>query len=188
MLETVDVGSVAGWHSWLEKNHTAKRGVWLVFHRPDSGVSSIAYGEALDEALAYGWIDSVIMRIDESKYARKFTPRRPYSIWSSLNIARVARLSKEGKMTRWGLDAFAKRTDEVSVLERINAEGVKIPLDLKNALRKNRKAWTNFERMAPSHRKRYLIWITGAKRPETRQRRISEAVVLITQNVKNLLK
>ena len=187
-LETVEAQNVADWHSWLKEYHSTKEGVWLVFHRPGSGVPSITYGEALDEALAYGWIDSVIRRIDDKKYARKFTPRRPYSIWSRLNIERIGRLSKERRMTKWGLDAFTKRTGEVSVLERINAEGVKIPQDLNDALKKNGKARINFERMAPSHRKRYLIWISGAKRPETRQRRITEAVVLIAQNVKDLLK
>jgi uncharacterized protein YdeI (YjbR/CyaY-like superfamily) len=185
-LEIVDLTSSASWHSWLDKNHLTKQGAWLVFRK--GSPKSISYGEALDEALAYGWIDSVIKKIDDEKYVRKFTPRRPNSIWSRLNIDRVRRLKKEGRMTRWGLEAYEKRTGEISLLEKFNEEGVKTPKDLEVALAKNKRALEAYERFSPSHRKRYLIWISGAKRPETRVRRIKEAVELISQNVKNLLK
>jgi uncharacterized protein YdeI (YjbR/CyaY-like superfamily) len=184
----LDVSNVVDWRSWLRKHHLTKQGVWLIFHRKESGTLSISYEEALDEALAYGWIDSIVKKIDHEKYARKFTPRRPWSIWSKSNINHARRLSKEGRMTRWGLDAFAKRTAKVSLLEKFNAEGVRIPKDLEQALRKNKKAWSRFKRFTTSYRKRYLIWIAGAKKPDTRKKRIAEAVVLISQNVKNLLK
>lgn len=187
-LGTLDVNSASEWRSWLAENHLACQGVWLVFHRSGAGVPSVTYDEALDEALAYGWIDSVIKKIDGERYARKFTLRRPGSIWSKFNIERVGRLRREGKMTRWGLEAYRKKTGEVSQLERVNAEGAVVPEDFEAALRKNRLAWSNFEHMAPSHKKRYLVWIAAAKRPETRQRRIGEAVVLVSRNVKNLLK
>jgi uncharacterized protein YdeI (YjbR/CyaY-like superfamily) len=187
-LETLDVSTAAEWHSWLDKHHLAKTEIWLVFHRKESKIPSITYGEALDEALAYGWIDSVIRKINDEKYARKFTPRKPWSIWSSLNVSHVNRLKKEGRMTKWGLEAFAKRTGEISQMERINAEGAKIPRDLTQALKKNKTAWNNFQKFTPSCKKKYLIWISGAKRPETRKKRIDEAVELISRNVKNLLK
>jgi uncharacterized protein YdeI (YjbR/CyaY-like superfamily) len=186
--ETFDPGGPRAWHDWLLKNHQAKQGVWLVFHRKGSGIPTVTYDEALDEALAFGWIDSVIKKVDETSYVRKFTPRRPYSIWSSSNIARVGSLKREGRMTRWGLEAFAKRTSEVSVLEKVNARGAVVPKDFEAALRRDRKAWANFQAMAPSHRKRYIVWLAGAKRPETRKKRIAEAVVLVGRNVKNLLK
>jgi len=187
-LGSLDVSKVAEWRSWLAKNHLKEKGVWLVFHK--QGLPTITYDEALDEALAFGWIDSMIKRIDDKSYVRKFTPRQPWSTWSSSNIARIERLNKEGRMTRSGLEAFAKRTDEISLLERFNQEGeeVKVPRDLEDALRKNKKAWANFEHMAPSHRKRYLVWIAGAKKPDTRKRRIAEAVILISENLKNLMK
>ena len=91
-------------------------------------------------------------------------------------------------MTERGLGAFAKRTGEISLLEKFNQEEVAIPKDLKDALRRNKKAQANFERFAPSYRKRYLIWVSGAKKAETRKRRIEEAVILISKNVMNLLK
>ena len=187
-METLDVSTGAEWRSWLDKHHLTKQEIWLVFHRQGSGVPSISYGDALDEALAYGWIDSLIKKIDQEKYARKFTPRKPASIWSSLNVGHVNRLQKEGRMTKWGLEAFAKRTGEISQMEKINAEGVKVPTDLIEALNKNKRARKNFHAFSPSHKKRYLIWISGAKRPETRKKRIGEAVELISRNVKNLLK
>ena len=172
----------------LRKHHLTKQEVWVIFHRKESGTPSIAHEEALDEALAYGWIDSIIKKIDLETYARKFTPRRPWSIWSKSNINHVRRLSEEGRKTKWGLDAFAKRTGKVSLLEKFNAEGVRATKDLERALRKNKKAWSHFKRFTMSYRKRYLIWIAAAKKPDTRKKRICEAVVLISQNVKNLLR
>jgi hypothetical protein len=109
-LKTLQVSSQNEWRSWLEKNHAKEDGVWLVFLRKGSGEQSISYQEALDEALAYGWIDSLIKKIDEKRYVRKFTPRRPWSIWSRLNIVRVEKLTKDGKMTSWGLSAYKRRT------------------------------------------------------------------------------
>jgi uncharacterized protein YdeI (YjbR/CyaY-like superfamily) len=188
LLKSLDVPDASGWHSWLLKCGSTEKGIWLVFHKKDSGLPTISYDDALDEALAFGWIDSIIKKIDDRSYARKFTPRQPWSIWSKSNIARVERLKKEGRMTERGLDSFAKRTGEVSLLEKFNKEEMAVPKDLEDALRRNKKAQANFEHFAPSHRKRYLIWISGAKKPETRKKRIEEAVVLISKNVKDLLK
>ncbi len=119
-----------------------------MYHRIGSRVPSISYDESVDEALAFGWIDSIIRRIDGEKYARmSSTPRRPGSVWSKFNIARVERLRKEGRMTKWGLEAFQKRTGEVSLLERFNAQGaraVEVPKDFEEALQANARAWANF--------------------------------------------
>jgi uncharacterized protein YdeI (YjbR/CyaY-like superfamily) len=185
-LETLEVKDETRWRSWLAANHQLSQGIWLIFRK--KGVKSLSYDEAIDGALAYGWIDSLVRKIDDTRYARKFTPRKPWSIWSSLNIARVERLRTEGRMTKWGLEAFAKRTPEISTLERINAEGMEVSADLEEALRANAKAWSNYEKFAPSHRKKYFIWISATRKPETREKRIAEAVDLIYQNVKDLLK
>ena len=187
-MKSLDVDTFVLWRSWLRRNHLRESGIWLVFHRKGTAEASLTYDEALNEALAYGWIDSTIRRIDETRYARKFTPRRPLSIWSKLNIDRVERLTEEGRMTRWGLAAFEKRTSEISLEEKFKIEGVRIPQDFEDYLRNNKKAWKNFERFTPSYRRRYLIWISGAKTPETRAKRIAEAVDLVSRNVKALLK
>ncbi len=157
-----------------------------MFHK--GGLPSISYDDALDEALCCGWIDSMIKRIDDRSYVRKFTPRRPGSVWSSSNVERVSKLRKEGRMTASGMEAFRKRTGEKSQLERISSKPLAIPRDLIAALKKDKTAWTNFEKFASSYRKRYLIWIAGAKQPKTRAMRIAEAVRLIAKNTKNLLK
>jgi uncharacterized protein YdeI (YjbR/CyaY-like superfamily) len=111
-LKTLDVETATEWQSWLRKNHLNSEGIWLVFHRKTDVKPSISYDDAIDEALAYGWIDSIIRKLDGQRYARKFTPRRPGSIWSKSNIERVNRLSRDGKMTKWGLEAFERRTSE----------------------------------------------------------------------------
>jgi uncharacterized protein YdeI (YjbR/CyaY-like superfamily) len=182
------VGTAAQWRSWLSSHHLKSQGIWLVFHRKGSGGPSISYDQALDEALAYGWIDSLIRKIDDQKYARKFTQRKPGSIWSGTNIERVGRLCAQGRMTKWGLVRFENRSTRISDLERLNAEGAQVPEDFEAALKKNTRAWSNFQRMAPSRRKRYLVWLMGAKRPGTRKKRIAEAVKLVSENVRNLLK
>lgn len=187
-FETLEVKDAKDWLSWLKKNHLKSQGVWLVFHRKGSNYPSPTYEEALDWALAYGWIDSLIKKIDDTRYTRKFTPRKPWSIWSTSNINRVKRLEQESKMTRWGLEAFAKRTSEKSQSERFSVGDFKIPEDLEKALRANPRAWSNFERFTPSYRKRYLMWISNAKKSETRRQRIAEAVNLISRNMKALLK
>ena len=190
-LGTLEVRSAGEWRLWLKENHLTNPGVWLVYHRAGSGIQSVSYDDSVDEALAFGWIDSIIRKIDDKRYARKFTPRRPGSIWSKSNLDRVERLREEGRMTKWGKEVFDRRTGVVSLLERFNAQnprGAEVPRDLEEALRANPQAWANFSKMAPSHRRRYLLWISGAKKPETRSRRIREAVVLLARNVKNLLK
>ncbi|HEV2139046.1 MAG TPA: hypothetical protein VGR53_09395 [Nitrososphaerales archaeon] len=139
-MKTLRVSKTSDWRSWLEKNHDKEDGIWLVFLRKGSGAPSISYEEAVDEALAFGWIDSLVKKIDERQLARKFTPRRPWSIWSRLNILRVEKLIGEGRMTSKGLEAFKMRTPKISVLEKVNNEGVTIPPDFGSALKRNKKA------------------------------------------------
>ena len=99
-LETVDVGNAKHWRSWLQKNHLKNKGVWLVFHRKGSTQPTLSYDEAIDEALAYGWIDSIIKKIDEERFVRKFSPRHLGSVWSKYNLERVEKLTAEGRMTK----------------------------------------------------------------------------------------
>ncbi len=185
-LDTLDFREVHDWHDWLSAHHLESSGVMLVFHK--GGAPSLTYDEALDEALAYGWIDSVIRRIDEERYVRKFSPRRPGSVWSTLNVRRVARLRRVGRMTKWGLEAFSRRTPDVSLLEQYNAGRVEVSPEFEEVLKKNKKAWVLYQKMTPSHRKRYAVWIATAKKPETRKRRIAEAVKLVEAEVRELLK
>jgi uncharacterized protein YdeI (YjbR/CyaY-like superfamily) len=102
--------SAADWLSWLKSNHDKQSGVWVVFAKKMANVPTLSYEEALDIALAYGWIDISIRKIDEKTFGRKFTPRRPESAWSASNIERAEKLLKNGKMKKWGLEAYKRKS------------------------------------------------------------------------------
>ena len=112
-LGTLEVERPSDWRTWLRRNHLKEKGVWLVFRRKGSTARSIGYADALDGALAFGWIDSTIRRIDGERYARKFTPRRPGSVWSEPNVRRVEELKAGGRMTKWGLRLYENRPSDL---------------------------------------------------------------------------
>lgn len=176
------------WRGWLQQNHLLEQEVWLVFYKRGAEEPSVSYDEAVDWALCFGWIDSLIRKIDGRRYARKFTPRRPGSIWSKSNIERVERLTKEGKMTERGMALFRDRSGETPFAEKFRAKEPPFPPEFMSAIKKNRRAWQNFQKFTPGYRRRYVMWITSAKTAGTRDRRIEEAVALIARNVKSLLK
>lgn len=187
-LDTLHVSERREWRRWLQVNHETEKAIWLQFYKKHTDKTSISYEDVVEEALAFGWIDGMIRRIDNHRYKLRFTPRRSGSIWSELNIARVEKLLREGKMTKHGMMAFERRTDKVSVAEQFKADEPPVPKDFLTTLEKNKRASENFSRFAPSYRKRYIVWLTSARTPETRKRRVKEAVDLIARNVKNLLK
>jgi len=166
------------WHSWLEAHNAKEPGeIWLVFFRKATGKPSMEYEEAIDEAICFGWVDSIIKKIDSERYAVKFTPRKQESHWSQSNRNRVQRLTTEGRMIPAGLAkvqaAKAMGTWDPPAPARARDE---IPVELLEALEKNVKARRTFEHLAPSHRRQYAGWIADAKRRETRERRAAEAV------------
>lgn len=166
------------WRAWLRKNHARSPGIWLVFYKKASGVPTVRYEEAVEEALCYGWIDSLMKPVDGEKYRQLFTPRNPKSKWSAPNKARVERMMAAGLMTKAGLDAVetAKRNDSWTALDSV--EALVVPADLSKALGANKAARRNFDRMSPSRKKQLLYRINGAKRPDTRLRRIRETVAI----------
>ena len=172
---TLHVRTVAEWRAWLARHHGSKYEVWLVFHKPKSGVSSIAYGDAVDEALCFGWVDSLIKRIDDATYARKFTPRRPDSRWSAANRQRYARLEAAGRLTPAGL----ARAPTSRGYDPRPARPTGVPSYIRKALARRPKAWDTFQRLPPSHRLRYVHWIDSAKWQETKLRRLREATELL---------
>lgn len=184
-MNELECETLADWHDWLERNHRTDRGVWLVFYKRGSGRPWLDYDGALDEALCFGWIDSLIRKIDESRCARKFTPRKPASKWSEINKRRVARLAAEGRMTAAGLAVVAAarangwwdRPDRPPVVEET-------PGELVAALEQNETARRYFEQLAPAHRRQFVMWIATAKRPETRERRLRESLELLEQGRK----
>jgi uncharacterized protein YdeI (YjbR/CyaY-like superfamily) len=165
------------WHRWLAENCNVKTGVWLVFYKKNTSVTNISYDDAVEEALCFGWIDSIIKRIDENKFARKFTRRKPKSKWSKSNRERAERMIKEGRMTEYGLSQIreAKENGEWFIVSSHPSE-LEIPQFVKEELALNRKASWSFDRLAKSHKQQYIRWILSAKRDETRKRRLAEAV------------
>lgn len=185
MKPQVCASSREEWRSWLHKNHDSMDFVWLVYFKKHTGKPSIAYAESVEEALCFGWIDSIKKRIDEERYAYKFTPRRAQSKWSALNIRRAKRLIDEGKMTRAGLDLFKRRVDYGDeFIAASSAKELPIPGEMEVTLRKDPQVWKNLNNLAPGYRKQYIGWLTTAKRPETRERRLREAIRLLKENRK----
>jgi uncharacterized protein YdeI (YjbR/CyaY-like superfamily) len=168
------------WRSWLKKNHADAKEIWLIYYKKSCGKRSVTYKEALDEALCYGWIDSVVNRIDAERYMQKWTPRNPGSVWSAANKARIKRLTASGRMAAPGMAKVeaAKRDgswERLSDIDRIGRPP-EIPEELKKALSENPVVLEKFERLAPSQKKLWAWWIISAKKPETRARRIAETV------------
>lgn len=174
------------WRAWLEKNHATEDEIWLIYYKKNTGKSGITYNEAVEEALCFGWIDSIIQKIDSDKYARKFTPRKSNSRWSALNKKRVAMLIQAGKMTKAGLAAanYSGAEDDYGRTPERAQQNLIPPPFLKQVLRRNPKAWENFQSLAPSYRRNYIGWITAAKSGETRNKRLAEAIALLTENKK----
>ncbi len=163
------------WRRWLEEHGSTQAEVWLVYYKAGSGKTAISYQDSLEEALCFGWVDSLIQKIDEEKYARKFTPRRAGSKWSELNKHLVARLIQEGRMTEAGL-AKVEFVVEEAPKARPKRPPLPLPDWLKEELMKNPLAWENFQKLPASHQRNYIGWISDAKREETRQKRIRYAL------------
>jgi uncharacterized protein YdeI (YjbR/CyaY-like superfamily) len=171
----------ADWRSWLEQHGSSESEVWLVYFKAGTGRSGISYNDSLEEALCFGWVDSIIQKIDEEKYARKFTPRQIGSKWSELNKHLVAKLVNEGCMTTAGLAKVDFPLSEAPA-SRPRRPALPLPDWLKAGLTASPRAWENFQRLAPSHQRNYIGWISDAKKEETRQRRIQEAIARLERN------
>jgi uncharacterized protein YdeI (YjbR/CyaY-like superfamily) len=173
------------WREWLAEHHGKIAMIWLVFYKKETGTPSIPYDDAVEEALCYGWIDSILKKLDAERYVRKFTPRKPTSVWSELNKARVKTMIQAGRMTAVGQAAIdiAKKNGRWHQPDRpwISWD---LPPEFQQALDQNQKAKTFFETLAPSYRKHYIGWIITAKRPETREKRIRESIQLLEKNQK----
>ena len=168
------------WQAWLEANHETAKEVLVGFYKRGSGKKSITWPESVDEALCVGWIDGVRRRIDDDAYSIRFTPRKRTSTWSAVNVARVAELTKLGRMKPAGLAAFEARSAErtgVYAFER--AEAAVLDPAQEKKLRSNRKAAAFFDAQPAGYRRTATYWVISAKRPETRERRLA---VLITDS------
>jgi uncharacterized protein YdeI (YjbR/CyaY-like superfamily) len=178
-MNTFLAHTVDQWRDWLAEHHDSEPEVWLIFHKLHTGVASIDYNDALDEALCFGWVDSLVKRLDDRRYARKFTPRREDSRWSATNRKRYAELKATGRLQPPGLNRAPTDRTYGPGPPRFQLPS-KLPDYIQTALRRHPVALRFFEALAPSHRRRYVGWIETAKRQETKDRRLKEAIRLLS--------
>ena len=183
-MKTLDVETAEQWHNWLEAHHGSESEVWLVFHKRRTERASIPYEDAVGEALCFGWVDSLIKRLDDARYARKFTPRKPDSKWSALNRKRYAQLKAQGRL----MPAGVSRPPTNHVYHKPPRSTSKIPRYIQDAFRKSPTAAGHFKSLAPSHRRQYVGWIDSARQRETKIRRLQEAIRLLAVGKKLGLK
>ena len=175
--------SAEAFEAWLAKNHKKADGLWLKIAKAKSGIKSIAFPDALDIALCYGWIDGLRRGLDDDYYVQKFTPRRAKSIWSVINKNKVAQLSKAGRMKEAGLAAIeeAKKNGQWNKAYHSQAN-ITIPEELQKALDKNKNAKQFFEKLSSRNRYALLFRIHQAKREETKMKKIAEFIKMLESN------
>ncbi len=171
-IKTLDVKSRRSWRNWLNEHHSSASAIWLIFHKRHTGRTSLSYNDAVEEALCFGWIDSLVTRLDDARYARKFTPRKDNSRWSTANRRRYVDLRKGGLLAAPGLKRAPTSRSGDAPRPSVSA----IPAYITQALKKNTRARRYFEQLAPSYRRAYIGWIDSAKREETKKKRLSEAI------------
>jgi uncharacterized protein YdeI (YjbR/CyaY-like superfamily) len=166
------------WRSWLAKNHNKEKEIWLIYYRKSSGKKRIPYSDAVEEALCYGWIDSIMKGIDEEKFAQRFSPRRPNSVLSQMNNERIQRLIKQKKMTVKGLTAVKHVFDD-----SLKKSKYIIKADILNSLKEDKKIWENFQKFPEFYKRIRIEWIEGARtRPEIFKKRLRYFLKMTAKN------
>jgi len=175
----------AQWRKWLAVHHDTAKEAWLFIYKKHTGKKSVTYSEALEEAICYGWIDSLMRSWDDEKFAQKFSSRKTNSLWSLANRKRAEAMIQAGKMTPAGMRAIeeAKRNGRWDSAYTSREKPV-MSEDLKSALRKNKAAWENFNKIANSQQLIAIYWVNLAKRQETKDKRIRQIVQRAARNKK----
>jgi uncharacterized protein YdeI (YjbR/CyaY-like superfamily) len=161
---------------WLKKHHNAKTELLVGFYKVTSGKESMTWPQSVDEALCFGWIDGIRKSIDEESYTIRFTPRKPSSNWSAVNIKKIKELTEKGLMQEAGLQAFKHRKENRSVIYSYENEPISLDKAFEKQFKANKKAWKFFQSMAPSYKKTAINWLMTAKQQQTKQRRLKELI------------
>ena len=173
-METHYFKTPAEFRAWLAKNHASATEVGVVFHKKDSGKPSMTWSDAVDQALCYGWIDSVARRLDDTSRVQRFSPRKPRSNWSAVNIGKVAELTAKGLMRPAGLAAFARRSEARSAIYAYeNRHLANLDPEREARFKAAAAAWAFFGKQPPSYRQLAIYRVMNAKREETREKRLS---------------
>jgi uncharacterized protein YdeI (YjbR/CyaY-like superfamily) len=168
--------SQAAFRTWLGKHHARAAELWVGFYNKASGKKGMTYPEAVDEALCWGWIDGVKKKVDEERYTNRFTPRKAVSKWSDVNLRRYAELAAAGRVAEPGRAAFARYDPAKHGGYSFEARPEAFPAELEGELRRHPAAWAFFQAQPPGYRRNVIRWVSSAKRPETRLRRLARLV------------
>jgi uncharacterized protein YdeI (YjbR/CyaY-like superfamily) len=158
---------------WFEKNHNTEKELWVGFYKTNTGKPSVTWPEAVDQALCFGWIDGVRKSLEEDSYVIRFTPRKPNSIWSAINIKKVEELTKLGLMRPAGTDAFDKRDEKKSRVYSFEQKNIQLDKNFEKQFRQNKKAWKFFQSQPPSYQRPAIWLVISAKQEVTKQKRLS---------------
>ena len=165
------------WRAWLAQHHATAPDLWVGFYKRGTGRPSLTWPESVDQALCFGWIDGVRRRIDDERYAIRFTPRRKGSTWSSINLKRVEELVRLGLMHQAGRNAHASRSAAKSgIYSYEQRKSVNLPAAMEARFKRNRKAWAFFQAQPPWYRRTSVWWVVSAKKEETRERRLATLI------------
>lgn len=181
-MKTTTPATLEEWRQWLKENHAKENEVWLVYHKKHTGQSSVSYEDSVQEALCWGWIDSLIKRLDEDRYARKFTPRKPDSQWSASNIKRIQLLKTTKRLQPAGLDLIPEKVMKGEIPEQESK--TEMCLEFREALSQSPKAREHFENLTEKQKDLFVRWIASGKQSATRQKRSTEAINLLTKGKK----
>ncbi len=168
--------STTEFRKWLSKNHATATELWVGYYKAGTGSTGMTYMQSVEEALCFGWIDGIRKSIDDKSYTNRFTPRKPTSTWSAVNITLVEKLIAENRMTQAGLTAYSARKDSNSAIYSYEKRPDRFPAELEERFRKSRRAWNYYQKQPPWYRRTTLHWVTSAKKEETRLRRLAKLI------------
>jgi len=183
-MDPIFFPNTAEFRKWLEENHQSATEVLVGYYRVKTGKPSMSWSDSVDVALCFGWIDGVRRSIDEESYYNRFTPRKPKSNWSKVNIDKVERLIKENKMQPAGLTAYNKRTEARSEIYSYENQPEKLSEDMEAIFRQHPKGWEFFSAQAPSYKKTKFYWIMSAKQAATQQSRLAKLIQASENNTR----
>jgi uncharacterized protein YdeI (YjbR/CyaY-like superfamily) len=175
--DAIFFSSPAELREWLEQHHATASELWVGYYKKAAGRPTVTWSEVVDEALCFGWIDGKLQRIDDQRHRQRLTPRKPSSNWSAINVAKVAELRAQGRMTPAGEAAFAaRREDKTAVYSYERRHEAAFDAEQEAAFRAEPQAWEWFGAQSPSYRAMATFWVVSAKRPETQARRLATLI------------
>lgn len=177
-MQAIFFANAAEFRAWLEKNHATEKEVLVGYYKLETKKPSMTWSESVDQALCFGWIDGIRRSIDKESYCIRFTPRKPNSTWSAVNIKKVAELTAQGLMQAKGIEAFEKRKEAKSVVYSYENKAIELTEDLQEKFKENPQAWEFFLKQTPTYQKNIKYWIMSAKQEVTRFSRLDKIISL----------